>query len=224
MLYNKIWNKEYKLYIWYEECSESPRHFDNLWTLLTMHRKYNLWDETFESHWNSMKEDFAIFINNKYKILERESDYYLSEKEFTKIWQYIDKYILYQLVSMTDHSWVYLNIWHPIDRWDSWYVWYIFAHKNKIKENFNIKKVSKEFIDKTYKIFEWEIYTMNKYLSWEIYEYILESRYVTIVDWKEYFTEWDNEDLCWWFYELSDISEYIDSELFTKQEILNYYI
>lgn len=224
MLTKRIWDKEYKLVIERDEYSESPREWDNLWTLLTMHRKYDLWDEPFDSHWNSMEEDFAIFINKEFKILERESDYSLSEKESTKIWQYIEKHILYQLVSMTDHSWISLNIWHSHDRWDYWYVWYIFAHKDKIKENFGIWKVSQKYKDKTYEIFKWEIETMNQYLNWEVYEFIIEEQDIITKDWKEYYSWWEHYDSCWGFCSFKEASEYINHDIFTEEEILNYNI
>jgi hypothetical protein len=224
MLYKNIWNEEYKLYIWIDEYVSSPRNDDNLWIILSNYKKCNLWDEEFKTYWESMQNDFAIYISRKYNVCDINDYYNLTSKESNKIWQWIEKNIFYDILSLTDHSNISLNIWHPKDKWDSWYIWYIYCHKNKIKENFCIKKISEEYKNKSKDIFKWEIENYNQYLSWEIYEYILEKREVKIIDWKEFYTEWDNLESCWWFYSKSEIAEHIDSKLFTKEWIKSYYI
>jgi len=223
MIYKIIWEKEYKLYIWNDEDSLSPRDKDNLWTILCDYKKYNLWDEQFNSsYWELMENNFAIHINKKYDICDIDDYYNLTTKEFNKIWQWIEKNIFYDILSFTNYSDINLYIGHPKDKWNSWYIWYIYCHKDKIREDFNIKYISEVFKNKTYDIFKWEIETYNQYLSWEIYEYIFEEREVKIIDWKEFYTERENIDSCWWFYSLNDIVDYIDKDIFTKDDIINY--
>jgi len=222
MLYKTIENKEYKLYIWNDEYTSSPRDDDNLWIMVCNYGRYSLWDIKLDSHWETMLNDFAIHINNKYDICDIEDYCSLSNQESNKIWKWIEKNILYDILSLTNHSDIRVNIWHPKDRWDSWYIWYIYCLKDTIRKDFWIKNISESYKNKTYDIFKWEIETYNQYLSWNIYEYIFEEREIKIIDWKKFHTEWEQIDSCWGFYSLNDITDYINEDIFSKDEILNY--
>ena len=216
MIKKNIWDKEYSLYISWDEWS-NPREYSNLWTMLYSHRRYILWDEELENHWNSFEEDFAIYINNKFNILERESNYSLSEKEMNKIYKWIDKNIIYLPLYIYDHSWITINTTWFSCWWDSWQVWYIYVHRDDILEEFIIDKLHKKFKDKTYSILKNEVELFDKYLRWYFYYFSIEERDIKIIDWKTFYWEWETFDSCWWLYELTDILEY--NSIFTKEEI-----
>lgn len=104
MITKTVWNKEYKLII-YPDNDYDPREDSKFGTFIMQHKRYNFWDKDFENHWNSFKEDFAYYINNKYNIIEEfKSDYSMTDEKYEKIYDYIKKSIYYLEVSMTDHS------------------------------------------------------------------------------------------------------------------------
>ena len=62
-----------------------------------------------------------------------------------------------------------------------------------------------------------EVDYFDKYLRWDFYYYKVESRDIIIKDWKNFYSDWEEQDSCWWLYELTDILEY--NSIFTKEEI-----
>ena len=220
MITKIIWDKEYKLIISYDETAESPRAWDNLWVFIMAHKNYNLWDEELETHWNSFWEDLAYHINDKYNIIELESDYSMSEEEQEKIYDWINDNIVFREVYMYDHSWISLSTKAFWCRWDSWQVGYIYAHKDLISKELILQEWE-DWESKLLKILDDEIKTLSQYCSWEIYEYNIEERSILEKDWKTFYTEWENIDSCWWFYSIEDMYWYIDKDLFDIDEIMS---
>lgn len=216
MITKIIWDKEYKLVISQDDWT-NPREYDNLWTMLYSHRKYILWDKKLDNYWESFEEDFAIYINNKFNILERESYYSLTDKEIDKIYKWIDKNIIYLPLYVYDHGWITMNTTWFSCWWDSWQVWYTYVTKEKILKEFNIDKLYKKFKDKTYWILRNEVEFFDKYLQWDFYYFWIKERDIKEIDWKKYYWEWEAIDSCWWLDEPSSILEYND--IFTKEEI-----
>lgn len=216
MITKIIWDKEYRLIIKQDDWF-NPREDSNLWNMLYSHRNYILWDQILDNYWNSLEEDFAIFINNKFNILERESYYSLTDKEIDKIYKWIDKNIIYLPLYLYDHSWITINTTWFSCRWDSWQVWYIYVHRDDILEEFNNNKLFKKIKDKTYSLLKNEVKVFDKYLQWDFYYYKIESRNIVIKDWKNFYSDWEYEDSCSWLFELIDILEY--NSIFTKEEI-----
>ena len=216
MITKIIWDKEYSLTISWDDWY-NPREDSNLWTMLYSHRNYILWDEILKNNWNSFEEDFAIYINNKFNILERESYYALTDKEIDKIYKWIDKNIIYLPLYLYDHSWITINTTWFSCRWDSWQVWYIYVHRDNILKEFNTNKLYKKFKDKTYSRLRHEVKVFDKYLQWDFYYFSIEERDIKIIDWKTFYWEWETVDSCWWLWEVTDILEY--SDIFTKEEI-----
>ena len=223
MITKIIWNKEYRLYIYQDDVYESPKNWGNLWTFIMQHKRYDWWDEKFYNHWNSFEEDFAYHINSKYKILLREDEEF-SKKELDKIYKWIDKNIIYEEVYMIDHSWVSINtrwFWCP---WDSWQIGFIYAHKDKIKTELILEEWE-DWEKKLRDILVDEIKTLNQYLEWNVYWFNIESRELIEKDWKTFYSKWDDEDSCWWFYwdDMKELAQEIVwyNNIFTIEEIEN---
>ena len=211
MITKIIWNKEYSLTIRNDDFKSDPREDSNLWTMLCNHWRYNLWDEKLEELWESFWNDFMNYINDKY-----------INKEFFEKWveRYIDKNIVYFPLSLYNHSWLSISMWHS--KWfDSWQIGYIYAHKDKIREDQMVTLVNDKIKRNVEKIFKWEIDSYDKYLNGEYLWFIIEEREIKEIDWKIFKTEWEQYDSCSWFETLEEIN--IDKDIFTEDEIINYF-
>ena len=146
-----------KNYLWYEikieqdEFPESPREWDNLWTLVTAHRNYNGDDELPEGQ---ASIDRAFEMHLEWEWLTSDEVYY------HEVWLY-------------EHSWVAISTSPFGDRWDSWQWGYIYVSIEKAKEEL-ILKDEDTLESKTLEYLDNEIKTLDKYYRWEIYEYKIE--------------------------------------------------
>ena len=217
MITKIIWNKEYGLTISNDDFASDPRENDNLGTMLYNHWRYDLWDEKLEELWESFWNDFMNYVNDKY-IRSEASEY----NEFFERWiqRYIDNNIVYFPLSLYDHSWLSISMWYS--KWfDSGQIGYIYAHKDKIREDQMVTLVNDKIKRNVEKIFQWEIDSYNKYLNGEYLQFIIEEREIKEIDWKEFKTEWEHYDSGSWFETLEEMD--IDKDIFTEEEILNYF-
>lgn len=218
MITKRIWGKEYKLIIKYDDWDISPRDInDNLWIMLYSHKRYDLWDEELYNYWNSFKEDFAIYINKEFNIIYVDDYCYITEKEVDKIYKWIDKNIVYLPLYLYDHSWITMNTTWFTCWFDSWQVWYIYAHVKDILKFFQWNKLTKKIKEFTLNHLKYEVELFDKYITWEYIYFLIEERNITIQDWIEYYTEWDHFDSCWLLENKKDILEH--SDIFTLEEI-----
>jgi len=225
MINKTIWNIEYRLNIYQYDWCESPRAWGNIWTFIMQHKSYSFWDEEFTNHWNSFEEDFAYDVNSKYKIIDEfESDYSMSEEESNKIWNFINDNIIYEEVYMIDHSWVSINTKWFWCSWDSGQIGYIYSHKDNITKELILKEWE-DWEKKLRDILVNEIKTLNYYIEWNIYWFNIESRELIEKDWKTFYSEWEYEDWCWWFYwdDIKELAKEIVwyNDIFTIEEIEN---
>jgi len=203
MITKIIGDKEYQLVIGYDECYEScKRYFE--WTILCQHREYDLWNEKFVNHWKSFEDDFYRHINEKYLNKDSEEDY--NEDE---ILEYINENLSYVPLYLYDHWSISLSASRTCG-WDSWQIGYIYIHNN-----------NKDYYNKTlYEIIYNFIDIYNQELRWEVYYYSLEEREIKTIDWKQFYSDWETIDWCWWYYNLNDIALEV-KEYFTEEEVLN---
>lgn len=196
MLTKRIWDKEYKLVICQDECADDPR--------------IDGWDR----EWS----DLCIRKNRKYDFpneLDFDFDAY-DDWEITLPWLDPNQYI-FQL-DFYEHSWITFSLkWEWMnDRFDSSInVWFIIVSldNDAEKSDWLARDIAREYIN-----------NYNAYLNWEIYEFIIEEQDIITKDWKEYYSWWENYDSCWGFYSFKEASEYINHDIFTEEEILNYNI
>lgn len=199
-----VWNTEYKLIIDQDECAESPREWSNVWTLVTAHRNYS-WDEELPHDCADMDSAFEEHLSQKW------------------LW---DEDIFFHKVWLMDHGWISIQTSPYWCRFDSWHWWYIYTTIKNAEEEFGMStseiEEGKNLEDKALEYLDNEIKILNKYYSWNIYQFIIESREIIEKDWKKFHDDWDVNDSCWWFYEVSDIIWHIDSDIFSDEEIKNY--
>jgi hypothetical protein len=145
----KTKNKVLKIY--QEEQPESPREWDNMGTMLCTHKRYNLGDEKenkefdFDQYnnWDEVKE--AIMKENNVAV--------------------ILPLFLY------DHSGITMKTTPFGDRWDSGQVGFVYVTKEKLKEEYSVKRITKKLLQKATEILINEVKTYDQYLVGDIYSF-----------------------------------------------------
>jgi hypothetical protein len=145
-----------KLDIYQDEVEESPRDWDNLGTMVCLHKRYHLGDKhdyrsSSFSGWEELKEQI-INDHNPAVILP-----------------------LY----MMDHSGLSIKAssgtFRAIDSagWDWGQIGYIFVSREKLLKEFGKKRISKKLRDKAEACLLAEVKTYDRYVSGDVYYYNL---------------------------------------------------
>ena len=114
-------NKIAKIYI--DEYADSPREWDNLGKMICFHKRYNLGDKHTES-----SKDFDSF--------EELRDYLIKEKNA----------IVILPLFLFDHSGITISTSAFNNRWDFGQVGFIYATKEDVLREYNVKKITKKAI------------------------------------------------------------------------------
>ena len=136
----------YTLKIEQDELRDSPRTWDNLGNMVCFHKRYNLGDShdyDIDSHesWDELE-----------KALNREHDIAV-----------ILPLYLY------DHSGITMNTVGFSCGWDSGQVGFIYVTKEKLRKEFNVKRISKAILQKAKDILIGEVATYDQYLTGDVY-------------------------------------------------------
>jgi len=156
-----------------DEFLESPRDWDNMGTMAYSHSQYNLGDEKIDNTWEQYLESKDI-----------------ESKDLAVI---LPLYIYdHSGISMTCGDRVY-----PYnDSWDSSMVGFIYVTKQKLREEFHVKKISKKIIEKAVKILKGEVKTFDQYLQGDVYGFVISK--ISKCDMNHEHKE--HVDSCWGFY------------------------
>lgn len=140
---------KWELKIEYDECTDSPREWDNLGTIcISKSCRYcaNEYEDTDSLTWYKESDDL--------KTLERRG------------------YIVLPL-SCYDHSAVRIYIGGKCDAWDSGRLgWYIVS-KEKVRKEYGVKRISPKLLEKVKAVLESEVETFNHYINGEVYSFTL---------------------------------------------------
>ena len=134
----------------YDENPDSPREWDNLGTIYSNHRDYNL---------------------DKHKIDElMEEDGHLHTDELDKhfIWLPVYAYIHSGITVSTGHGYPYN------DRWDSGLFGIIAVSKERVRKEYGWKKITDERRKKIEGYLKGEIETLDDYFTGNVYGYLAE--------------------------------------------------
>lgn len=192
-----------RLTIEYDQCSESPREWDNVCTIASKTGRWNIAD----------KDEAYPFEEFKNKI-----------EELRRAEDAGDMYM--RFVYMYDHGGQTISLQPFGDYWDSGVCGVIFVSKGTIfKELLNV--TDDNWKERAYKIMENEIEIYNQYIKGEIYGYTLEK--AEIIDCKERTSgkewsmiEWESEDSCCGFYGDLFKSGLMDEAILKEDEILDF--
>lgn len=182
MLVKEIKSGNKTVQIFQDEYPSNPREdWDNLGTMVCFHGRYELGDK---------KHGFRQGDYNSWAELKR-----AMEKE---------GYVAILPIYLYDHSGLSLSTSPFSCRWDSGQVGFIGVTKEKIRKDFQVKRVTKEIIEKATAVLEGEVKTQDDYVAGRVYGF-------------KSFEDGEEVDSCWGFFgdnfdengllELADIEE-----------------
>jgi hypothetical protein len=158
------------LKIKHDDCSESPRKWDNLSTMVCFHQRYCLGDET----------DY------------RESDFHSWDELQSQIEKDHDVALILPLY-LFDHSGITISTGCGHFRaqdsmgWDWGQVGFVFVTKDKIRECYGCQRIGKRILERAKKCLLAEVEVYDQYLTGDVWGFVL-----TTPD--------GEEDSCWGFY------------------------
>lgn len=136
-------NKIVKIFL--DEYPESPREWDNLGKMICFHRRYNLGDKhEFISSDYSSWEDMERAISNQ-------------------------GYVAILPIYMYDHSGITISTNSFSCPWDSGQIGFICTTKEKIREAYNVKRITKNILEKVEKTLKGEVELYDFYLCGDVY-------------------------------------------------------
>jgi hypothetical protein len=157
---------KYLIEIIQDNDPESPREWGNMGTMICFHPDYVLGDKH-----DYKKRDYNSWAELQKAIIKNEN-----------VAVILPLYLY-------DHSGITISTSRFSCPWDSGQVGYIFVSKEKVREEFSVKRVTRTIVDKVSKLLIGEVGTYDQFLTGDIYGY-------RITD-----TETDEElDSCWGFY------------------------
>lgn len=143
------------LRIYQDEFPENPREWDNLGTMLCFHKRYKLGDET-----DLKSVDFSSW--------DEIEEYLFKEKGA----------VIALPLYLYDHSGLYMKVgsWHGLlsqghAEFDSGQVGFIYTTGERIRKEFDKKRITEKLIDKAEEILRQEVKGYAQYLGGDIYFY-----------------------------------------------------
>jgi hypothetical protein len=133
-----------------DEYPESPRQDDNLSTMICFHGRYNLGDKHDYSH-----KDYSGWAEMETAIIKNE------------------KPAVILPLYLYDHSGITISTSPFSCKWDSGQIGFIFVSKEKLRKEYNVKRLTQQIIDKAEKVLLAEVETYDLYLRGDVYGYTL---------------------------------------------------
>lgn len=174
-----------------DEDAESPREWDNLGTIKTFHRRYELGDKP--NHHNESPDDFLDSLaeeyapgfvdkweNTRYRNYITDCGFSNSQAHDAQVsfWKekrekargkILEKNFVMLPVYLYDHSGITIKTAPFSCPWDSGQVGWVYVSREKILKEFSCKKLTKKIREKTEKILNQEIAIYDAYLRGEVY-------------------------------------------------------
>ena len=157
---------------------DSPREWDNMGTMICFHGRYNLGDKHNYDH-----KDYSGWEEMETAIIKNESPAVILP--------------LY----LYDHSGITISTSPFSCGWDSGQIGFIFVSKEKLKKELNVKRITKDIIQRAEKCLLGEVNTYDQYLTGDVYGY-------KVID-----EQGNEEDSCWGYYGEDSIKDEFKNEL-----------
>jgi len=124
---------------------------DNLSIMLCFHKRYNLGDQDHDYD----ERDYDSFSDMLAEIKKREDPLTI-----------LPLYLL-------DHSGCTISVGSFGDRWDSGMIGFVFVSKQRVREEYGVKRISKKIKSIVDSVIDAEVKIYDAYLKGEVYEYKL---------------------------------------------------
>lgn len=174
--------------------TESPRDWDNLGKLMLKggrhigHDEHSSFNVTALVAWSD-----GLDIEDAQDFIAR-NDEWLEKSEIRSMFTEFEREIgAIRQVYRYEHSGVAYNTTGFSCRWDSGKVGVIFALKKDIRDNFSVKRITKNIVEKTEKILDAEISTYSQWANGDVYG-------IKFFDSIDDYNSGDDSDSCWGFY------------------------
>ena len=128
----------------------NPREeFDNLGSMVLYHRRYNIGDkwEYLPGHYKPSSQEFSGW------------------GEMLKYFEKVHDLAVCLPVYMYEHSGIALDVEPFHCRWDSGQVGFIFVSKSKLRDEYNVKRLTKSIVEKAKSVLIAEVAKYNNYLQ-----------------------------------------------------------
>jgi hypothetical protein len=182
-----------------DENTESPREWDNLGTMVSAHRKYNLGDE------NSMSDLAELIVSHKNFRESYREEYCLTHlPDLEKLAVKMNVFAVILPLYLYDHSGITMSTSPFSCSWDSGKVGFIYVTKEQLRTEFSVKRITQKLIERTSKILEGEVETYDQFLTGDIYGFQITDDEDEVIE------------SCWGFYgsdvEKNGMLEHIDDK------------
>lgn len=196
--------KEYKgmtINVYFDSDPECPRDWDNLGTIYTNHRDYDFDNAKVDDLWR----DFEYEVDREFAT---------REDECKAFWKWMDEKYIWLQVSAYQHSGI--TIWvgdyhnHYDAQWDCGTFGIIAVSKEKVREEYGWKHITKERRAKIVECLTNEVKTLDRYFTGEVYGFRTEDE------------EGDEFDSYWGYYDLEQLydeaKDIIDHHIQRREE------
>ena len=102
-----------------------------------------------------------------------------------------------------DHSGITMNTTGFSCRWDSGCVGFIYVTKEQVRKEYNVKRITKDIVEKVRKVLKGEVETYDQYLTGEVYGYRISK--VEVCD--KGCEHKEEVDSCWGYYGMESVEE-----------------
>jgi hypothetical protein len=144
--------ENWELEIAYDQYTDSPRDWDNLGEILCRNNRYMSNELRLDSKYDD------IFANGTMEDIER----------------LLDKLgYFHERISVYDHSGVSIYLGKPCCRFDSCYIGLYVVSKERVKKEYDKKRISRKLQNKVKEIMKGEIDTFSNWLDGNVFSYTL---------------------------------------------------
>lgn len=172
--YKTIEYKGYTIKIKPDTDPESPRAWDNMGIMACKHSRYDLGD---------VSEKLPEFYTD-----EQGHEQYFNAWSEVREWLIREKDIAIILpLGLYDHSGISMYIGSQHDKWDGGQVGFIYVTKAKLREEYGVKRITKEIYAKAEQILRSEVEVYDNFLTGQVFGYVIDSK------------DEKNIDSCWGF-------------------------
>lgn len=199
------------LTIFHDDDAQSPREWDNLGTMVCWHRRYCLGDE----HYFTSKDEFLFSLleetvgdtdraericENIKNSIDREvyrSYGAYSEAVDDKLLDIIKQKFIILPLYLYDHSGITMNTSGFNCPWDSGQVGWIYISKEKVRQEYGVKRITKKIRDRVIAALKAEVETYSQWLEGNVFGFVLKNAEGNEVDscWGFYGTDWKENGL-----------------------------
>lgn len=175
-VYEKIEYKGCDITIYYDSNPYNPRKMcDNLGTMMCFHSRYNLGDE----HQHKTPEDMIydlLYTMLSTDQIHTDYDNLLSTEFINKYLPKLEEYAFMLPLYLYDHSGLTMNTKGFSCPWDSGQVGWILVTKEKVREEYGVKRITPKLKEKVLRYLKAEVETYDNYLCGNVYGYIIECK------------------------------------------------